>query len=104
MVRGFQTISQAFNSAVGAESEKHSKKGVFTQDRDECILYRYYYYCQIKQIRLDTALSYLEKEFFIGSTTIASRIVANSDKLKEIIGKKIDTKLLRKKYPHLNWN
>lgn len=102
MKRGLQTISKAFMPAN--ESEKANKKGSLTDERDECILYRYYFYCQIKEIRFDVALTYLEKEFFISASTITNRLTVKGELLKEIITAKNKPQTLKKKYPQFNWN
>ncbi|WP_223225091.1 hypothetical protein [Sphingobacterium cavernae] len=95
---------KAFEPAVKSDSNRKSKKGAYTIERDECILYRYYYYCEIKQIRFDVALQSLESEFFITSTTIAAIITNLSNDLKKIVNEKPLKRELKKKYPHLDWN
>lgn len=104
MIRGSQTISQIFPSAIKTESSRKGNKGIYTQERDTCMCYRYFYYHQIHKIRLDDAVVKMEKDFFIGASTIMSRLVECSNILKDIVDQNPTLNELRKQYPQFNWN
>lgn len=103
MIRGSQIITKIFPNAVHTNSHK-SNKGVYTEERDICLCYRYYHYYQIQRLRMDDTIAILEKEFFISSSTIMIRLVDYADLLKDIVNNKPSKASLRKKYPHLVWN
>ena len=104
MIRGSQTVTSIFPTAIQTESARKGNKGVYTEDRDICLCYRYYYYYQLKRIRMDDAIVNLEREFFISSTTIMARLVEYADLLKDIVGNNPTRAKLRKKYPHFVWD
>lgn len=104
MIRGSQTITQIFPTAIKSESSRKSIKGVYTQDRDICMCYRYYYHYEILRVRMDDAVATMEKEFFVSASTIMTRLVDYADLLKDIVYNKPSKKELREKYPQFVWN
>ena len=102
MIRGSQTISAIFPTALN--SPRNSNKGVYTAERDICLCYRYYYHYEILRVRMDDAVATMESEFFISSSTIMARLVEYADLLKDIVNNKPSKSDLRKKYPQFTWN
>lgn len=98
--RGSHTVASIFRPAI----QPSKRKGVYTRDRDICICYRYYYHYEINRIRMDDAVSLLEKEFFLSSSTIMTKLVDYADLLKDIVNNEPNRKELRDKYPHFSWN
>lgn len=103
MIRGSQTITSIFPTAIKPESRK-ANKGIYTQDRDVCLCYRYYYHYEISRTRMDDAVATMENEFFISASTIMARLVDYADLLKDIVNNKPSKTELRKKYPQFVWN
>jgi len=104
MIRGSQTITAIFPTAIKSENAGKSNKGIYTAERDICLCYRYYYYYQINRIRMDDAVATLEREFFISASTIMARLVDYADLLKDIVNNEPTKIDLRKKYPQFVWN
>ena len=102
MIRGSQTLTSIFPTAIKPDPLKG--KGVYTQDRDVCLCYRYYYHYEINRVRMDDAVAKMEKEFFISSGTIMARLVDYAGLLKDIVNNKPTKSQLRKKYPQFVWN
>lgn len=104
MIRGTQTISSIFNTPIKPEKSRKSQKGVYTEERDICLCYRYYYHYEIVRDRPDDVLLNMEKEFFISATTIMARLVDYAGLLKDIVNNKPTRSQLKKKYPQFVWN
>ncbi|WP_336834063.1 hypothetical protein [Sphingobacterium siyangense] len=104
MIRGSQTIASIFPTAIDPQESKKLRKGVYTEDRDICLCYRYYYHFEIIRNRPDDVLASMEKEFFISASTIMARLVDCSDLLKDIVNNKPTRTMLKKKYPWFSWN
>lgn len=104
MIRGSQTVISIFPTAIKPDTSRKSNKGVYTEDRDICLCYRYYYHYEIVRIRPDDVLVAMEKEFFISASTIMARIVDYAGLLKDIVNNKPSKNELRKKYPQFVWN
>ena len=104
MIRGSQTITSIFPTAIQSDSARKSNKGVYTIERDMCLCYRYYYHYEINRIRMDDAVATMEAEFFISASTIMARLVDYADLLKDIVNNKPTKTDLRKKYPQFVWN
>lgn len=104
MIRGSQTITSIFPTTIQTDSTRKGNKGVYTEERDICLCYRYYYHYQIQRIRMDDAIAALEKEFFISASTIMARLVDYAPLLKDIVNNKPTKSNLRKRYPHLVWD
>lgn len=101
MIRGSQAITSIFKSS---EIPLRATKGDFTDLRDMCLAYRFYFYYQIKKEQFEETLKILELEFFIRERTISDRLTDNNMLLKDIANNKPSAKELAKRYPHLNWN
>ena len=101
MIRGSQTITAIFPTAIKPDNTRKSNKGVYIVERDICLCYRYYYHYQI---RMDDAVATLEKEFFISASTIMARLVDYADLLKDIVNNEPSKSDLRKKYPIFVWS
>jgi hypothetical protein len=104
MIRGSQTVTSIFPNAIQTNIARKSIKGVYTEERDICLCYRYYYHYEIQRIRMDDAVAAMEKEFFISASTIMARLVDYADLLKDIVNNKPTKNTLRRKYPQFVWN
>lgn len=104
MIRGSQTITSIFPTALKNQDSRKVSKGIYTQERDICLCYRYYYYYEISRIRIDDTIASMEKEFFVSAKTIMSRLLDYSDLLKDIVHNKPSKIELRKKYPQFVWS
>lgn len=104
MIRGSQTLTAIFPKSIKPEAKNKGNKGIYTDERDACLAYRFYFYYHIARKRLDDAVADMEKEFFISSTTIIGRLTDNDLLLKDIAANAPTRSQLRKRYPHFNWN
>lgn len=105
LMRGqYSLFTSVFPSAIETNPDNQGRRNVLLDKRDECLVYRYYYYGEIKRKRYDDCLSDLEKEFFITAGVIAQRLQINIILLKKVTGQKANLINLKRKYPHFNWN
>ncbi|MDO3641962.1 hypothetical protein [Mucilaginibacter sp. L3T2-6] len=84
-------------------SEKHLK-GCFTDDRDDALACRFFYWGHLEGKRYDICLTQLSKEFFISETVIGQRLMQRQDFLKQLRLKNTTRKELQRKYPFFSWN
>ena len=84
-------------------SEKHVK-GCFTDDRDDALACRFFYWSNLLEKRYDVAIVNLSKEFYLSETVITQRLMKRQDFLKSLRMKDTTRRDLAKLYPHFNWN
>jgi hypothetical protein len=94
------TNDKSENKAIKEPKGRNSK---LAKNRDECIMYRYYYYAKIQRLRYDDVHKILSKEFFYAERTISNVIIKNHDQLKNIFNDKPSINKLKEKYPFLTW-
>jgi len=102
MALGSQLITSILTDPLERTTNKHVK-GIFTQQRDYAIVCRLYYHYKLKGLRYDVAIETLNKEFYLGETTIAQIIMRERDALEKLKADQADSKYLQKKLPHYNW-
>lgn len=71
--------------------------------RDECILYRLYYYTNILGKNYTDATEAISKEFFITHKNVMHRIQQHSGVMKKIRQVKPAYSFLTSRYPFFNW-
>lgn len=103
-MRGQQSL---FNSFVTRQEEKTVRKGRSADMialRDECLLYRYYYYIKLQGKRYDVAIQELSKEFWVKESNIIYRMQCNTGRLEQIMKQEQPAiKQLRLQYPWWTW-
>lgn len=102
MALGQQLITNILSDPLKRSDVKHVK-GVFTKQRDNAIVCRLYYHYKIKGLRYDVAIGELNKEFYLGETTLAQIIMRERDILEKLKADEADRKYLQKLIPHFNW-
>ncbi|QEM13461.1 hypothetical protein [Mucilaginibacter rubeus] len=102
MQLGHQLITNLLSDPLDKTNVKHVK-GVYTQERDFAIACRLYFHYKIKGLRYDVAIEILNKEFYLGETTLAQIIMRKRDTIEELKNLKADSKYLQKQLPHYNW-
>ena len=83
-------------SKQGRSAELHDK-------RNECLLYRYFYYLNFTDKRYSAVLDILSCEFFIAAYTIQERIDENYEKLLALKTENPTKASFQKRWPHLVW-
>lgn len=73
------------------------------EQRNECLMTRYFYYCFIKEVSYDDLLRLLVSEFFISAHTIVEYIRKHTDKLAAMRSHPPSVYSLQAKWPHLRW-
>jgi hypothetical protein len=102
MKRGQKSLMNIVSDDITISSTKH-KKGCFTNERDEALASRFYFYSGLKGLRYDVCLVSLRKEFFLSETVITQRLMEKQDFLKTLKAKDIKPNELAALYPHYNW-
>lgn len=79
---------RVLNNLIFEETNKSLRRGrseEFIRNRNECLLYRYYYYySKINRLRYEDVLEVLSNEFFLASRTITDLLGDNSELVKTI--------------------
>jgi hypothetical protein len=102
MQLGHQLVTKILSEDLKKTDVKHIK-GVFSEQRDFAIICRLYYHYKIKGLRYDVAINTLNKEFYLGETTLAQIIMRQRDALEELKAQQADRKYLQKELPHYSW-
>jgi hypothetical protein len=103
MPRGQRIFNKLIEADKNQKLLRRGRSEVFIANRNECLLYRYYYYAKIKRFRLEHVLEAVSKEFFISDRTITNIIEAHSELRKKVFKEKLDVKELEKKFDFLKW-
>ena len=102
MLRG----QRLFNGLIDEEEPKFSRRGrneALIKRRNECLLYRYYYYSKIKRMRYGDVLKTVGEEFYIAPRTLSDILAEQAVSLKTIFKENPSIKELEKKFNYLNW-
>jgi hypothetical protein len=67
-------------------------------ERNEHIMYRYYYYQKFTDKRWDVVVKLLRRQFYISETTITEIIMDNSARLKQIQNEQLTIRQLKERY------
>lgn len=102
MATGLKVITQILSEPLTRTKVKHVS-GIFKEQRDYAVACRLYFHYKIKGLRYDVAVENLNKEFYLGETTLAQIIVRQRDVIEELKNLKADRKYLQSKLPHYNW-
>lgn len=100
----YSLFTSVFPSAIEVNPDNKGRRNVLLDKRDEALVYRYYFHGEIKRKRYDDCLADLEKEFFITAGVITQRLELNIDLLKRVTTQRAGLTVLKRKYPHFNWN
>lgn len=82
---------------------RKGRSDALIHQRNELMMYRYYYYIKICRYQYMQALQQLEQEFFIKIFTIISILQRNDGKLSRIMHEKASVDKLQSRYPWLSW-
>jgi hypothetical protein len=102
MLRGQKALMAIVSNDLTIASEKHVK-GCFTDERDDALACRFFYWSRLMEKRYDVALVNLSKEFFLSETVISQRIMTRQAFLKRLREAETTVKELQKKYPFFSW-
>ena len=79
-------------------------KGCFTDERDDALACRFFYWSHLNEKRYDVALEKISKEFFISELVVGQRLMTRQDFLKQLRLDAVSRKEFQKRYPFFNWN
>lgn len=103
-MKGQQSLfSSIFEVETIKADEKPRPRNYYQPERNRALCYRYYYYAEIKFIRYDKCLEYLEQEFYLTEARIIDILSECSDIIKEIVADKPCIKDLQDRIPHFKW-
>jgi len=102
MLRGNQALMNIVSNDVKIASEKHVK-GCFTDERDNALACRFFYYGHLIGYRYDKCLTELSKEFYLSETVIGQRLMNRQGFIKSLRIEGTTGKDLLTRYPHFNW-
>ena len=84
-------------------STKKGRNEHFIIKRNECLIYRYYYYAKVKQLKYTDVIGKLSEEFYLSERTISDIAQAQTELVNQVFREKPSLKTLIKKYNFLNW-
>ncbi len=94
-------------TTVNEENSKRTfKKGRndnLIADRNECLIYRYYYYAKVQRLRYSDVLEKMCKEFYLCERTVIDITQTKIELMNNVFSEKPQLKILKTKYNHLNW-
>lgn len=83
---------------------KQRPRNFFMPERNELLVYRYYFYAQIKGYRYEKCLEELEQDVFITGFRQIAVLSSCVDLLSDVMKNKPTVKELARKFPRFNWN
>lgn len=96
-----------FNSIIKRNSdEKLNKRGrneELLDQRNSCMIARYYYYGKYKGKCFEEILLTMASEFFLTTTRISRIIQENTEVIKEMKDNEVSIYQLQANYPHFKW-
>jgi len=104
MQKGAQLFfKQIFETPEAAtKSGKRGRNSALHARRNECLIYRYFYYGQ-KGIFYSAILEKLENEFFISRHTIPYIFYDHQELFAQLRKEQPTLELMKYKWPHLKW-
>jgi hypothetical protein len=99
----FSLFSTFFEDTTKRIEETPRPRNFFMPERNQHLVYRYYYYCELKFLRYDKCLEFIEKEFYLTEARVIVVLTENRELLRSITETKPTIKDLEKKIPHFNW-
>jgi hypothetical protein len=104
-MRGQQSLYNDFFGYNPAETtNQQHPRNFYNPARNEMIVYRYYFWSEIKFYRYEKCLEELEQDIYLMQPTLINIISENNKLLADVMKAKPSLKELSKKYPRLNWN
>lgn len=101
---GQQTLfKEIFVAERTVQTLRQGRSEELINQRNECLVDRYYYLGRETGKRYDLLLEQLRREFFIETVTIAERIGENRDQLEVLKRQRPDRDYFAAKWPHLVW-
>jgi hypothetical protein len=79
-------------------------RNFFMPERNRDLIYRYYFYIEIKYMRYDKVLEILEREFYITEARLIDILNENRQAISAVIEAKPTIKDLQKLVTHFNWS
>ena len=71
--------------------------------RNTCIIYRYFFYAKIKKLQFSEILKQVAFEFYLSERTCINIIESSHPKVKKVFAEKKEKRELQSMYPFLNW-
>lgn len=105
-MRGQRTLFEdMFGNKASAKisQDKQRPRNVLMPERNNLLIYRYYYHAHINKMQFEHIMEQLEKEFFIVTARIVVVLTDNDNHLRTIVSQKPEIKELKKLFPHMNW-
>lgn len=75
----------------------------YTEERDQLLLYRFYYYSHILKLQYEDCLAQLNQEFFMSPAWIIQLMDKNYADYVELVSSKPTTKEMDELFPWLKW-
>jgi|GEM_PF-2309858 len=104
--------SRTFNNLIAKEESisttlQGNKKGrsiELLNQRNTCLIYRYFFYAKIKKLQFSELLSQLSSEFYLSDRTCINIVSASHHEVKKAFAEKKEVRELQKMYPFLSWS
>ena len=92
------------NTSTLPKPERKGRSEILIAQRNELLVYRYYYHAKIQEKKYMKALTTLEKELFLSTRTITDILSEHNAQLQELVRtKKPTVKELRELFPMMVW-
>ena len=112
MKRNINRGSRLFNTLVSKENIQYSlrsgnNKGRsidLLNQRNTCIIYRYFFYAKLKKLQFNELLKQLSCEFYLSERTCVNIIGVSHREVKKAFAEKKEARELQKMYPFLSWS
>lgn len=103
-MRGQRSLyNKLFPEPVLERKNENRPRNYFQPERNEAVVYRFYFYATIHNLKYEQCLEQLEQEFYLTSSRIIKVLTDSNSMLNRVQHEAPTIKQLEQKFPHLVW-
>lgn len=103
-MRGQRSLyNSLFPEKVQVQKEISRPRNYFQPERNEAVVYRFYFYAYINDLKYEQCLEKLEREFYLTSSRLIKVLTDSNDMLNRVSNESPSVKELEIKFPHFTW-
>ena len=103
-MRGVQKLYSPYFNNEKPTSEGRGRSVTLIERRDRKLIFRYYFYTQMKRLNFEQTIVQLTVEFDIAERTITDRLQKYNEFIAKIMRQKPSVIELKKEYPYFSWS
>lgn len=103
-MRGQRSLyNKLFPEPVVEKRQENRPRNFYLPERNEAVVYRFYYHATIHNLKYEKCLEMLEGEFYITTSRLIKVLTDSDGMLNRVIHESPNVKELESKFPHFAW-